>query len=70
MKPTNIEAKALHKYFKKILGYGNNCKCGTQGTIKIITKNLIEFKCKKCYSGWAFDSKITVKTMITHSNNY
>lgn len=64
MKPNNNDARLLHCYFKKILGYGNNCKCGIQGIIKNTTNNSVEFRCKRCGLGWAFESDTAVNDMI------
>ncbi len=64
MKPTKQQAKLMHKYFNKVLGYGNRCHCSRQASIQNITDNIVEFYCRYCNKRWGFESKITLFKMM------
>lgn len=64
MKPSRRQTQLLHKYFNKILGYGNKCQCRKQASIQNITENLVEFYCKRCNRTWGFELKITLTELI------
>ncbi len=65
MKPTRRQIQLFHKYFNKVLGYGNKCQCGKQGAIQNVTDNIIEFYCKRCNKRWGFEAKISLKEIIS-----
>ena len=65
MKPTKQQAKMLHKYFNKVLGYGNKCQCTKQASIRNMTGDVVEFYCRYCQKGWAFESKIKLDQMMS-----
>lgn len=64
MKPSRRQTQLLHKYFNKILGYGNKCQCRKQASIQNITENLVEFHCKRCKRTWGFELKMTLSELI------
>jgi len=64
MKPTKQQAKLMHKYFNKVLGYGNKCNCTKQASIQNMTGSLVSFYCRYCRKGWGFESKITIDKMM------
>ena len=65
MKPTKQQAKMIHKYFNKVLGYGNKCDCTKQASIQNITGSLVEFYCRYCDKRWEFESKIKLDQMMS-----
>ena len=64
MKPPKRQTQLLHKYFNKVLGYGNKCQCTKQGEIKNVTENLVEFYCKRCKRRWGFEIKESLSEII------
>ena len=64
MEPTKQQAKMMHKYFNKVLGYGNKCQCTRQGSIQNMTGDVVEFYCRYCRKGWRFKSKIKLDQMM------
>ncbi len=64
MKPTKRQTQLFHKYFNKVLGYGNKCQCGKQATICNITDYIIEFHCTRCNKTWGFEPKISPEEII------
>jgi len=54
----------MHKYFNKVLGYGNKCQCTRQAAIQNITGSLVSFHCRYCSKGWGFESKVTLEKMM------
>ena len=65
MKATKRQTQLLHKYFNKVLGYGNKCQCGRQATIQNVTDNIIEFYCIRCNKTWGFEPKISLEKIIS-----
>ncbi len=54
----------MHKYFNKVLGYGNKCNCTRQANIQNMTGSLVSFYCINCRKGWGFESKIKLDQMM------
>ena len=67
MKPSKKQSMLLHRYFNKILGYGNKCQCKRQGNIQNFTDNIIEFYCRWCSKRWGFEPKIKPTDMMVAS---
>jgi len=50
------EGTELLEDFFNVLGYGNKCtNCHKKGTIKKVTKSLVNFQCIPCKLSWAFE---------------
>ena len=61
MIPDKDDTELLEEFFT-VLGYGNKCiKCHKPGTIKKVTKSLINFECKSCEIHWAFEINSIIK---------
>jgi len=59
------QATLAHKYFDKVLGYGNKCiNCNEKGKITVISINSVGFRCLHCKINWSFETKERIPDLL------
>jgi len=65
MSHNSAQATLAHKYFDKVLGYGNKCvSCHDKGKITMISNHSVGFHCVKCKIDWTFETKEQIPDLL------